>query len=101
MANEEEWVEVASVSRDEEADLIAGFLRSEGIDAQIDNRKFHTEPVNFGDMARIRVLTGPADAAAAREMLEKRRTEFEAMQDRGDESSILTDSGPADAPDEE
>ena len=101
MADEVEWVEVASVSRDEEADLIAGFLRSEGIETEIDNRKFHTEPVNFGDMARIRILTGAADAPAAREMLEKRKVDFQSMQARGDESSILTDSGPAEAPDEE
>ncbi len=101
MTDENEWVAIASVSRDEEADLIAGFLRSEGIQVQIDNRKFHTEPVNFGDMAQIRILAGAADAPAARELLEKRRSEFQTMQDRGDESSILTDSGPADAPEEE
>jgi formate dehydrogenase assembly factor FdhD len=101
MTNENEWVEVASVSQDEEADLIAGFLRSEGIEAQIDNRKFHVEPVNFGDMAQIRILTGASDAAAAREMLDKRQSDFQTMQDRGDENSILTDSGPADAPEEE
>ncbi len=77
MPQEEDWVEVAFVPQDAEATLIRGFLESEGIEAQIDNRKFHMEPVNFGDMTGIRVLTRAEDAGRARELLEKRVREFE------------------------
>lgn len=100
MASEEEWTEVALVPDDVEADLIRGFLESEGIEAQIDNRKFHMEPVNFGDLTGIRVLTRPEDSDRARGLLAKRDRDFDRLQDTGDRSSILTDSGPADAPEE-
>ena len=98
MASEEKWTPVAMVPDDVEADLIRGFLESEGIEAQIDNRKFHMEPVNFGDLTGIQVLTRPEDSERARALLAKREKDFDRMQDTGDCSSILTDAGPADAP---
>lgn len=100
MASEENWTPVTMVPDDVEADLIRGFLESEGIEAQIDNRKFHMEPVNFGDLTGIRVLTRAEDAARARALLARREKDFDRMQDSGDRSSILTDSGPADAPED-
>jgi hypothetical protein len=100
MPPEDNWTQVAVVSDDVEADLIRGFLESEGIDAQIDNKKFHMEPVNFGDLTGVRVLTRGEDAAQARSLLEKRERDFDRMQDAGDASSLLTDSGPSDAPEE-
>ncbi len=100
-SSEEEWVEVAAVAQDAEAGLIRGFLESEGIDAEIDNRTFHMEPVNFGDMTGIRVLTRPEDAQRARALLEKRRREFELLKKGGTDDSILTDSGPVEPPENE
>lgn len=97
---EEKWVEVAGISQDEEANLIVGFLESEGITARIENRKFHMEPVNFGDLAVIQVLVHAPDADRAKDLLARRGREFQKMEDSGDEDSILTDSGPADAPEE-
>ena len=97
-SSEDEWAEVALVAQDAEADLIRGFLESEGIDAQIDNRKFHMEPVNFGDMTGIRILTRPEDAKRAGTLLEARRREFERLKKAGSDDSILTDSGPAEPP---
>jgi hypothetical protein len=100
MPSEEKWTPVAMVPDDVEADLIRGFLESEGIEAQIDNRKFHMEPVNFGDLTGIAVLTRPDDEKRARSLLARREREFDRLQSSGDTSSILTDSGPADAPEE-
>jgi hypothetical protein len=100
MPSEESWTSVALVPDDVEADLIRGFLESEGIEAQIDNRKFHMEPVNFGDLTGIRVMTRQEDSERARSLLAKRERDFDRMQDAGDQSSILTDSGPADAPED-
>lgn len=97
-SSEEEWVEVARVAQDAEAGLIRGFLESEGIEAQIDNRTFHMEPVNFGDMTGIRILTRPDDAKRAGALLEARRREFERLKKSGADDSILTDSGPAEPP---
>ncbi len=99
-SSEEKWVEVALVPQDTEADLIRGFLESEGIETQIDNRKFHMEPVNFGDMTGIRVLTREEDAARARGLLEQKQRDFERMKSAGADDSILTDSGPSKPPEE-
>jgi hypothetical protein len=97
---EDNWTEVAVLADDVGADLMRGFLESEGIETRIDNRKFHMEPVNFGDLTGVRVLTRNEDAARARRMLEKRERDFDRMQDAGDTTSILTDSGPEKAPED-
>lgn len=96
----EEWTEVAAVSQDEEATLICGFLQSEGIEPRVENQKFHMEPVNFGDLAIIRVLVPAEEAGRARALLEQRGRDFRKMEAAGDDESILTDSGPAKAPEE-
>lgn len=95
------WVEVARASRDEDAELLAGFLRSEEIETIVENRRFHMEPVNFGDLAVIRILVPGADSARARELIAKRGRDFEKMIQSGDRDSILTDLGPAAAPGKE
>jgi hypothetical protein len=97
---EDAWTEVAMLADDVEADLMRGFLESEGIEARIDNRKFHMEPVNFGDLTGVRVLTHTEDSERARGLLEKRERDFGRMQDSGDATSILTDSGPEKAPED-
>jgi Putative prokaryotic signal transducing protein len=101
MMAEPRWVEVDKLARDEEAVLVQGFLENEGIPCQIENKKFHAEPVNFGDMAVIRVLVPAENAEEARRLLARRRRQFETLEQRGDEESILTDSGPATPEDEE
>ena len=98
--SEENWVRVAEVSQDEEATVIRDFLQNEGIEARVENRKFHMEPVNFGDLAVISVMVHEEDAVRAKGLIEERGREFEKMEESGDEDSILTDSGPADAPEE-
>ena len=97
---EDNWVEIAKVSQDEEATLIRDFLQSEGIEARVENRKFHMEPVNFGDLAVITVLVPGEDAARARGLLEERGREFEKMEASGDQESILTDTGPSEVPED-
>ncbi|MGH9442477.1 MAG: putative signal transducing protein [Thermoanaerobaculia bacterium] len=75
--SDQEWVEVSRVAQDAEADLIRGFLESEGIQVELDNRTFHMEPVNFGDMTGIRILAPAAEAERARALLEEKRREFD------------------------
>jgi hypothetical protein len=95
---EEQWVEVTRVGQDEDAEILKDFFDSEGIEASVDNQKFHMEPVNFGDLTRIRILVRKSDEEAARRLLAERDRAFESMKRRGDEESILTDSGPQKAP---
>jgi len=51
-----DWVSVAEVGEEEEAAIVAGFLKSQGIPAVVDSDKFHQTPVNFGDLAPISVM---------------------------------------------
>jgi hypothetical protein len=101
VTDEKKWVEVENVGQDEEAEILCGFLRSEGIETVVESRKFHMEPVNFGDLTGIRILVPEKDSVHARALIERRRRDFERMKRRGENDSILTESGPADAPDSE
>jgi arsenate reductase-like glutaredoxin family protein len=87
------WVEIASVGTEDEAKLLAGFLEAEGIPAQIESLKFNMEPINFGTMGEIRVYVASESEARAQELLRKRETEYERLDD--DEETLVTDDGPA------
>ena len=64
--NEDEWVEVASVGDDEEAEIIAGLLESEDIPCEIEGPSATPWPENTGAMGLSRVVV-PADGPAERE----------------------------------
>jgi len=73
---EPEWVEVASVGNDEEAALIAGFLRSQGITCEVEGPSGGSPwPENLGAFGMSRVLVPPEEAAEARHLLESRERE--------------------------
>ena len=61
--NEDEWIEVASVGDDEEAEIIAGLLESEDIPCEIEGPSATPWPENTGAMGLSRVVV-PADRAA-------------------------------------
>lgn len=50
-----QWVVVADAGTEEEAAVIAGFLKSRGISAHVDSKRFHQEPVNFGELSPVAV----------------------------------------------
>jgi hypothetical protein len=53
----EGWAEVLAVSDEVEAKLIEENLRAEGIESRVLSQKDHSAfPVEFGDLARVRVL---------------------------------------------
>jgi hypothetical protein len=54
------WEIVTTVGTDEEAALIAGYLTSREIPAEVESLLFHQEPVTFGRMGEVRVWV-PAD----------------------------------------
>jgi hypothetical protein len=61
--NEDEWIEVAAVGDDEEAEIIAGLLESEDIPCEIEGPSATPWPENTGAMGLSRVVV-PADRAA-------------------------------------
>lgn len=57
-----DWEIVSTVGTEEEAALVAGFLESAGIPAEIESLLFHQEPVTFGRLGEVRVKV-PAERA--------------------------------------
>lgn len=76
--NEDEWVEVAAVGDDEEAEIIAGLLESEDIPCEIEGPSTTTPwPENTGAMGLSRVVV-PADRAAeAKALIAEREKDAE------------------------
>lgn len=87
------WVEITSVGTQEDAELLAGFLETEGIPANIENVKSDELPINFGMMGEIRVYVRSQDETRAQELLRKRDAEYERLDDDGE--TLVTDEGPA------
>jgi hypothetical protein len=87
------WVEIASTGSDQEAELLHGFLEAEGIPAQIENVKFHMEPINFGTMGDIRIYVSAEDEQRAQALLKRREREYEQLDDESE--TLVTDEGPA------
>jgi hypothetical protein len=52
---DESWEVVATVGTDEEANILAGYLRANEVEAQVESLRFHQEPVNFGRLGEVRV----------------------------------------------
>jgi hypothetical protein len=52
---DESWEVVSTVGTDEEANILAGYLRANELPAQVESLRFHQEPVNFGGMGEVRV----------------------------------------------
>ena len=75
--DDEDWVEVASAGQDEEAELIAGFLESEGIPCEVEGPAMTPFPEDLGAFGATRVMVPPDRAEEARAVLARRREEFE------------------------
>ena len=87
------WIEIASIGTEDEANLLRGFLESEGIPAQIENVKFTEAPATFGAMGEIRVYVSETNEARALELLRERNREYDRLDDDGE--TVVTDEGEA------
>lgn len=87
------WVEITSVGTQEDAELLAGFLETEGIPAQIENVKSDELPINFGMMGEIRVYVRSQDEPRAQEILRSREAAYDRLDEDGE--TLVTDEGPA------
>ena len=67
----DDWEVVRTLGTEEEAALIAGYLESQGIRAEIESLLFHQEPVNFGRLGEVRVKVPSAEAGRARQLLDE------------------------------
>jgi len=79
-----DWAQLKEISSEVEAEIVHGALENAGIPCEIENLKFHAEPVNFGPLSLLRIHV-PADRLEeARQVLEE--LEASAPED-SDESS--------------
>lgn len=67
-----EWTELLVVTDPHEAEIICGYLESEGVACNLESLVFNAEPFTFGPLSKVR-LHVPRDAAdRARELLAAR-----------------------------
>ena len=96
---EEVWEICEVVGTEEEAVLIAGFLRSRGFDTNLESLLFHQEPVTFGRLGEVRVRVPQSQLADARKLLAQRRLRF--SQIHGEATETVLEDAPRDEAEEE
>ncbi len=74
--NGEDWIEVAAVGDDEEAEIIAGLLESEEIPCEIEGAP-SPWPEKLGALGATRVLVPPDRAAEAKALIAERERDAE------------------------
>jgi hypothetical protein len=67
-----DWVEIASASDDEEAEIIAGLLESEDIPCEIEGSSASPWPETLGALGASRVMVPPDRAAEAKALIAER-----------------------------
>jgi formate dehydrogenase assembly factor FdhD len=88
-------IEIAAAPNSDEADLICGFLESEGIPARVDRADARILPSNIGSLlGDVRVFVAQDDEPRALALLKQREEEFEQLDD--DSETVVTDEGAAD-----
>ena len=87
------WVEIANTANSDEAELIQGFLETEGIESEIEHAEAHQFPTTFGDLGDVRIFVPATDEQRARDLLRQRDEEWENLDD--DDDTVVTDEGVA------
>lgn len=92
--SESDWAVVRIVGTEEEAALIAGFLRSRDVAVEVESLLFHQEPVNFGRLGEVRVRVPQDREAEALQLLDE-LDEAELDDDGGDYDDYGADGSEA------
>lgn len=69
------WEVLEVVGTEEEAELIAGYLRSREIDCVVESLHSHEFPVNVTKLGEVRIEVPAAHLEAARALLERRESQ--------------------------
>jgi hypothetical protein len=78
----EDWEVVKIVGTEEEASIVVGFLESSGIEAEAESLAASEFPIEFGDLAQVRIRVPAEQAREAKALLNQR--EDVATGDEGD-----------------
>lgn len=73
--SEQSWPILRTVGTDEEAELIAGYLRARDLPAEVESLLFHQEPVTFGRLGEVRVRVPAEHLDEAERLLAEQEAE--------------------------
>ena len=76
-SDSQDWVEIASVGNDEEAEIIAGLLESENIPCEVEGSPASPLPENLGAFGTSRVMVPPDRLKEARALIAEREKDAE------------------------
>ena len=79
---DQDWEIVKIVSTEEEANIVVGFLQSSGIEAEAESLAASEFPIDFGELAQVRIRVPAGQAEEAKALLNQR--EDVATGDEGD-----------------
>ena len=68
----EDWEIVKIVSTEEEANIVVGFLESSGVEAEAESLAASEFPMDFGELAQVRIRVPPEQAQDAKALLNQR-----------------------------
>lgn len=88
------WIEIANTANSDEAELIQGFLETEGIRAEIEHAEAKILPANFGKLGDVRVFVPAADQQRAMDLMRERQQQYDDSID-DDGETLVTDEGVA------
>ena len=63
------------VTDETEAQLIGGYLESEGVPCNLESLVFHAEPFTFGPLSKVRIHVPAGDVAQARKLLDAQESD--------------------------
>ncbi|MEM7048966.1 MAG: hypothetical protein AAF604_04870 [Acidobacteriota bacterium] len=76
----QEWPVVKTFGTEEEAALVAGFLRSRDLPVEVDSRLFRQEPVTFGALGDVRLRVPPEHVEEAKRLLAQAEADLEVLE---------------------
>lgn len=79
---DEDWEIVKIVGTEEDATIVVGFLQSSGVEAEAESLASSEFPIDFGDLAQVRIRVPARQAEEAKALLNQR--EDVATGDEGD-----------------
>lgn len=83
----EEWLSIRVLDDEQQAELVEGYLQSEGIPCRIESRYSHEFPTHMGRLGEVEILVPAGRAEEARRTLAAREAAFREATDSGGESS--------------
>jgi len=81
---DEEWLSILVVEDEEQAELIQGYLDSEGVPCQVESKYSHEFPAHVGALGEIEVRVPASRADEARRLLEAREAAFASEEGKGE-----------------